>query len=350
MATYKCGYASAGVVDELNNLVIDTGLCAKNFEFLKVLGSGSFGKVFLVKKNSEPNGGKLFAMKVLKKAALKPKDRERSRTERDVLVKMTHPFIVKLHYAFQTDSKFYLVMDFLRGGDLFTRMSNESFTEETAKFYVGEIVLAIGHLHVAGIVYRDLKPENILLDAEGHVKIVDFGLSKKSIGTTGKTHSFCGTIEYMAPEIVNRKGHSSAADWWSLGVLVYEMLTGRLPFTADDKNDAMNQILKAKLSMPGYLSKPTQSFLRALFKRVPENRLGYGIDGHERVKEHAFFGTMDWQKLYRREYKPPFKPDLSKDLTCHFDSKFTKQSPNDSVAGPPSTHDDFRGFTFNSVL
>ncbi|KAI6182162.1 Non-specific serine/threonine protein kinase [Aphelenchoides bicaudatus] len=333
---------------------------AKDFELLNVLGQGSFGKVFLARKIQGTNTGKLYAMKVLKKATLKVRDRLRTKMERNILAQIQHPFIVKLHYvvkyrvtyecsAFQNDSKLYLILDFLRGGDLFTRLSKEvMFTEEDVKFYLAELVLAIEHLHNIGIVYRDLKPENILLDRDGHLVVTDFGLSKESLGTTGKTYSFCGTVEYMAPEVVNRRGHSAAADWWSLGVLMYEMLTGRLPFQGETRQDTMTQILKAKLTMPNFLSREAQSLLRSLFKRVPENRLGYGQNGHKQIKEHSFFSTIDWQKLYRRELQPPFQPTLTSDVTCYFDTEFTRKTPKDSPAHPASVnaHELFRGFSF----
>lgn len=232
------------------------------FELLKVLGEGSFGKVFLVRKIVGLDAGTLYAMKVLKKATLKVKDRMRSTNERNILadVAVGHSFIVKLHYAFQTPGKLYLILDFLRGGDLFTRLSKEvMFTEEDVKFYLAELALSLDHLHSLGIIYRcvdtvinllsvvflnlvsvfrDLKPENILLDQEGHIALTDFGLSKQPLGDA-KTYSFCGTVEYMvsiimpfilllgltefcfqAPEVVNRKGHTYAADWWSFGVLM----------------------------------------------------------------------------------------------------------------------------------
>lgn len=191
------------------------------FELLKVLGQGSFGKVFLVKKISGSDARQLYAMKVLKKATLKVRDRVRTKMERDILVEVNHPFIVKLHYAFQTEGKLYLILDFLRGGDLFTRLSKEvMFTEDDVKFYLAELALALDHLHSLGIIYRDLKPENILLDEEGHIKLTDFGLSKESIDHEKKAYSFCGTVEYMAPEVVNRRGHTQSADWWSFGVLM----------------------------------------------------------------------------------------------------------------------------------
>lgn len=201
--------------------------------------------------------------------------------ERNILVDVEHPFIVKLHYAFQTAGKLYLILDFLRGGDLFSRLSKEvMFTEEDVKFYLAELALALNHLHSLGIIYRDLKPENILLDSDGHIALTDFGLSKQPL-QEGKAYSFCGTVEYMAPEVVNRKGHTFAADWWSFGVLMYEMLTGNLPFHGTTRKDTMTQILKAKLGMPGNLSPEAQSLLRALFKRNPQNRLGAGPGGIE---------------------------------------------------------------------
>ncbi|KAM7389451.1 hypothetical protein PAMP_023432 [Pampus punctatissimus] len=245
------------------------------FELLKVLGQGSFGKVFLVRKIVGPDAGQLYAMKVLKKASLKVRDRVRTKMERDILVEVNHPFIVKLHY--------------------------------------------------------------------------DFGLSKESVDADKKAYSFCGTVEYMAPEVVNRRGHTQSADWWSLGVLMFEMLTGTLPFQGKDRNETMNMILKAKLGMPQFLSLEAQSLLRMLFKRNPANRLGAGPDGVEEIKRHAFFSTIDWNKLFRRELQPPFKPAAGKpDDTFCFDPEFTAKTPKDSPGIPPSAnaHQLFKGFSF----
>uniref|UniRef100_A0A8C8M715 non-specific serine/threonine protein kinase n=1 Tax=Oncorhynchus tshawytscha TaxID=74940 RepID=A0A8C8M715_ONCTS len=320
------------------------------FELLKVLGQGSYGKVFLVRKIRGTDRGQLYAMKVLRKATLKVRDRVRSKMERDILAEVNHPFIVKLHYAFQTEGKLYLILDFLRGGDLFTRLSKEvMFTEEDVKFYLAELALALDHLHSLGIIYRDLKPENILLDEEGHIKITDFGLSKEATDHDKRAYSFCGTIEYMAPEVVNRRGHTQSADWWSFGVLMFEMLTGSLPFQGKDRKETMVLILKAKLGMPQFLSPEVQSLIRALFKRNPANRLGAGPDGVEEIKRHNFFGNIDWNKLYRREIKPPFKPAVGRpEDTFHFDPEFTSRTPTDSPGIPPSdnTHQLFRGFSF----
>nr|CAH0101126.1 unnamed protein product [Daphnia galeata] len=322
---------------------------ASHFELLKVLGQGSFGKVFLVRKVVGRDANTLYAMKVLKKATLKVRDRVRTKMERNILADVRHPFVVKLHYAFQTEGKLYLILNFLRGGDLFHRLSKEvMFTEEDVKFYLAELALALGHLHTLGIMYRDLKPENILLDADGHISLTDFGLSKEALDDK-KAYSFCGTVEYMAPEVVSRKGHSFAADWWSYGVLMYEMLTGTLPFQASNRKETMTQILRAKLGMPGFLSAEAQSLLRALFKRNPDNRLS-SVD---EIKQHPFFSTIDWDKLLKKEIEPPYKPAVSRvDDAFYFDTEYTSKTPKDSPEIPPSAtaHELFRGFSFVNPL
>ncbi|KFD68571.1 hypothetical protein M514_00300 [Trichuris suis] len=319
------------------------------FELLKVLGQGSFGKVFLVRKVVGKDAGVLYAMKVLKKATLKVNDRTRTKAERNILAQINHPFIVKLHYAFQTEGKLYLILDFLRGGDLFTRLSKDiMFTEEDVKFYLAELALALEHLHSLGIIYRDLKPENILLDDEGHIALTDFGLSKEALDDR-KAYSFCGTVEYMAPEVVNRKGHSTAADWWSFGVLMFEMLTGVLPFQGQNRKETMTQILKAKLGMPQFLSPEAQSLLRALFKRNPQNRLGTGPEGITQIMSHPFFSSINWSALYWRQVQPPFKPAVTRaEDAFYFDQEFTSRTPRDSPGIPPSAaaHELFRGFSF----
>ncbi|KAG7231342.1 hypothetical protein INR49_012182 [Caranx melampygus] len=272
----------------------------RQFELRKVLGQGSFGKVFLVRKITGPDAGQLYAMKVLKKATLK---------------------------AFQTEGKLYLILDFLRGGDLFTRLSKENTKSIFCCF-------------------------SILLDEDGHIKLTDFGLSKESIDHENKAYSFCGTVEYMAPEVVNRRGHTHSADWWSYGVLMFEMLTGTLPFQGKDRKETMTMILKAKLGMPQFLSSEAQSLLRNLFKRNPANRLGAGPDGVEEIKRHQFFNTIDWNKLYRREIHPPFKPAAGRpDDTFYFDPEFTAKTPRDSPGVPPSAnaHQLFRGFSFVAI-
>ncbi|NXX55420.1 KS6AA kinase, partial [Scopus umbretta] len=303
------------------------------FELLKVLGQGSFGKVFLVRKITPPDSNHLYAMKVLKKATLKVRDRVRTKIERDILADVNHPFVVKLHYAFQTEGKLYLILDFLRGGDLFTRLSKEvTFTEKDMQFYLAELALGLDHLHSLGIIYRDLKPEKYFFS------YVDFGLSKEAIDHEKKAYSFCGTVEYMAPEVVNRQGHSHSADWWSYGVLMFEMLTGSLPFQGKDRKETMTLILKAKLGMPQFLSSEAQSLLRALFKRNPANRLGSGPDGAEEIKRHPFYSTIDWNVSIRNTRANFY-------ATQHH---CLSTPVADSPGIPPSAgaHQLFRGFSF----
>uniref|UniRef100_A0A674J7F3 Ribosomal protein S6 kinase n=1 Tax=Terrapene triunguis TaxID=2587831 RepID=A0A674J7F3_9SAUR len=308
------------------------------FELLKVLGQGSFGKVFLVRKITPPDNGHLYAMKVLKKATLKVRDRVRTKMERDILADVNHPFVVKLHYAFQTEGKLYLILDFLRGGDLFTRLSKEvMFTEEDVKFYLAELALGLDHLHSLGILYRDLKPENILLDEEGHIKLTDFGLSKEAIDHEKKAYSFCGTVEYMAPEVVNRQGHTHSADWWSYGVLMFEMLTGSLPFQGKDRKETMTFILNYTLCYQAISG-------LSVWECLP---IGTSTCGGWFVEWHPWRFVL--QKLYRREIKPPFKPAVAQpDDTFYFDTEFTSRTPKDSPGIPPSAgaHQLFRGFSF----
>ncbi|CAL8090107.1 unnamed protein product [Calicophoron daubneyi] len=323
-----------------------------HFQLLHVLGQGSFGKVFLVRKRVGVDAGTLFAMKVLRKASLKLRDRIRTKMERDILAAIHHPFIVRLEYAFQTEGKLYLILEYLRGGDLFSRLSKEvMLQEDDVRFYLSELILALNHLHQLGIIYRDLKPENILLDTDGHIKLTDFGLSKEAIHSEsgGQAYSFCGTIEYMAPEVITRRGHDYSADWWSLGVLMFEMLCGMLPFQGEHRRDTMNQILRAKLRMPQFLSPDAQTLLRALFKRNPTNRLGYGPDALDQFKMQPFFSSIVWERLLDRTYPAPYRPVCSPPTEkATLDSADVSPSVKDSPEAPTSASaaEVFRGFSY----
>lgn len=206
-----------------------------DFELLRVIGKGSFGKVFMVRKRSGRDMGAVYAMKALRKEVLLKRNQiEHTRSERAILEAMHHPFIVELRYAFQTRDKLYIITDFASGGELFFWLKRDRvFSQARARLYAAELVLAIEALHALDIVYRDLKPENILLDADGHIRLTDFGLSKMDVrgsGPDGGTQTFCGTPEYLAPEILENAGHGKAVDWWSLGTLLYEMMAGLPPF------------------------------------------------------------------------------------------------------------------------
>jgi len=204
------------------------------------------------------------------------------------------------------------------GGELFTYLDREGiFMEPTAVFYASEIVMAIEHLHGLGIIYRDLKPENIMLDADGHVVLTDFGLSKESIhDEEDRTHTFCGTIEYMAPEILSRAGHNKAVDWWSLGTLLFDMLTGSPPFVANNRKKTMDRILKAKLLCPPYLTSEAKGILSKLVRREPSMRLGSGPTGAKEVKSHPFFRRLNWDDVLARKTRPPFIPVLVRAARC----------------------------------
>ncbi|KAG9351841.1 hypothetical protein JZ751_023092 [Albula glossodonta] len=279
------------------------------FELLRVLGKGGYGKVFQVRKVSGATSGKIFAMKVLKKAMIvrNAKDTAHTKAERNILEEVKHPFIVDLIYAFQTGGKLYLILEYLSGD-----------------FYLAEISMALGHLHQKGIIYRDLKPENIMLNNHGHVKLTDFGLCKESIHDGTVTHTFCGTIEYMAPEILMRSGHNRAVDWWSLGALMYDMLTGAPPFTGENRKKTIDKILKCKLNLPPYLTQEARDLLKKLLKRNASLRLGAGPGDATEVQQSA-------------------------DDVSQFDSKFTSQTPVDSPDDSTlseSANQVFLGFTY----
>ncbi|XP_030648589.1 ribosomal protein S6 kinase beta-1 isoform X3 [Chanos chanos] len=279
------------------------------------------------------------------------KDTAHTKAERNILEEVKHPFIVDLIYAFQTGGKLYLILEYLSGGELFMQLEREGiFMEDTACFYLAEISMALGHLHQKGIIYRDLKPENIMLNNNGHVKLTDFGLCKESIHDGTVTHTFCGTIEYMAPEILMRSGHNRAVDWWSLGALMYDMLTGAPPFTGENRKKTIDKILKCKLNLPPYLTQEARDLLKKLLKRNASLRLGAGPGDASEVQSHPFFRYINWDDLLARKVEPPFKPFLqSADDVSQFDSKFTSQTPVDSPddsALSESANQVFLGFTY----
>merc|ERR1719166_168323 len=225
-----------------------------DFEFLKVIGRGSFGKVMQVKKK---DNGEIFAMKILKKKALIAKHQvEHTNAERKILQSLQHPFLMHLRYAFQTEAKLYFVLDYYRGGELFFHLKKRrKFAEKEARIFVAEVALALGHLHSLDIIYRDLKPENILLHETGHVCLTDFGLSKDLDPMNPEATTFCGTPEYLAPEIVSHQGHGKAVDWWSLGILNYALVIGIPPFYHQNLNTMYSKIQTESPKFPDSLSK-----------------------------------------------------------------------------------------------
>lgn len=327
-----------------------------SFKMIRVIGKGSFGKVFLVR---EIKTGHIFALKVLRKDnIIKRNQVEHTKTERSVLGYVKHPFIVGMNMAFQSKDKLYFVLDYCAGGELFFHLGKEGrFSENRARFYAAEIILAISYVHSLDIIYRDLKPENVLLDAQGHIRLTDFGLSKEGISNSSSgANSFCGTPEYLAPEILNRQGHGRAVDWWSLGALLYEMLTGLPPFYCQDRERLFEKIRKSELNYPPSLSRPAVSLLKGLLTKDPTRRLGSGPNDDQDIRRHEFLASINWEKLFHGEVAPPWRPKISGILdTSQFDKEFTNMpifSPAQRGHGfgstPNETH--FEGFTFTDTI
>jgi|MDSW01.1.fsa_nt_gb p70 ribosomal S6 kinase len=326
-------------------------LTPDDFEMLCLVGGGAFGKVFQVKKRT---CGSVYAMKVMKKDVIIERDQcDYMRAERDILTVIHHPYIVTLRYSFQTSQKLYLILDFINGGHLFFWLYRQGlFDTNLTRFYASEIVCAISHLHSLNIMHRDLKPENILLDSEGHVKLTDFGLAKRQDPSSEKrANSLVGSIDYMAPEILEAKGHDKAADWWSVGVLIYEMLTGELPFRGKNKPAIKKAICSCKLKMPSFLPADAMNLIKTFLTRDQGKRLGSGPDGGDNVRRHKFFSSVNWNKIEVRGVSPPFRPTVEGEMcVANFDEQWTTKDAVDSLAGTPGSTDKdvFQGFSFTS--
>jgi len=328
-----------------------SGPCLDDFTLLKVLGKGSYGKVMLVQKAGE--GNTVFAMKMLRKDHIVKRNQcEHTKSERNVLEATKHPFIVNLHWAFQTPKKLYIVLEFCAGGELFFHLSQAGrFSQGRCRFYSCEICLGIEYLHSLNIIYRDLKPENLLLDGDGHAKITDFGLSKEGIEDNISAKTVCGTPEYLAPEILRKQGHGKAVDWYSFGALIYEMLTGLPPFYTRDREKLFERIKKGELSFPSYVTPEAKDLLQGLISKVPDKRLGGGPRGGAEVKEKAFFSGVDWQEVYEKKITPPFQPNLNTATAEGNVKYFDKEFVNMAVVNSEVREDNrdvkhFEGFTY----
>ncbi|KAK2955856.1 putative protein kinase [Blattamonas nauphoetae] len=339
-------------------------VCASDFQILALIGKGSFGKVFQVKKKSDD---RIYAMKVLRKYELYQRNQNfHTLTERTILATIHHSFMPTLYYTFQTPYKLYLIIDYANGGEMFFHLRRAgSFPEILATFYIAEICLVLAHLHKNNIVYRDLKPENVLIDSEGHILLTDYGLSKIGVTAVGgydsegfTTKTFCGTPEYLAPEILRGIPHGKAVDWWSVGILYYEMLCGTPPFYSQNRNLMYQNTLNGTVTFPDAITPHQRDFISSLLKRAPEERLGSSPTGASDVLSHPVFTGIDMEKLEKREIPPPFKPRLEGGLrdTTNIDPEFLAEpavdSPPVSPAGlTPDVMDainaDFVGFDFN---
>eukprot|EP00475_Leptophrys_vorax_P013023 TRINITY_DN1941_c0_g2_i3.p1 TRINITY_DN1941_c0_g2~~TRINITY_DN1941_c0_g2_i3.p1 ORF type:complete len:627 (+),score=177.74 TRINITY_DN1941_c0_g2_i3:1417-3297(+) len=319
-----------------------------DFDLLKVLGRGAFGKVMQARKKDT---GKIYAIKVLKKSMVyQRKQVAHTQAERKILEAAQHPFLMGLRFAFQSETKLYLVMDFYSGGELFFHLKKKKkFSEEEARIIVAEVALALGHLHKNNFIYRDLKPENVLLHETGHVCVTDFGLSKALEQDQKDTRTMCGTPEYLPPEVLTGKKHNKNVDWWALGCLLFEMCTGITPFHSSTMESLVRKVEKGIVKFPKYMSDDCKDLISQLLQVNPKMRIGAGESDVEEIKQHKWFSSVDWDRLVRKEVIPVYLPkEDPNEQALNFDPEFTDEAPIDSYVpekGIPKT-DDFKDFSF----
>ncbi|KAG1054032.1 hypothetical protein G6F43_003934 [Rhizopus delemar] len=306
----------------------------QDFQFIKVIGRGCMGKVLLVRHRQS---ARLMALKAIsKKTVIEQRQVVHIKTEQQILSDISsiqHPFLIKLHYSFQDINQLFLVLDYHVGGDLATQLRiNHILPPERCRFYTAEIILGIQELHRLGILYRDLKPENILLTADGHLVLTDFGLSKQFYDGLSldeqRTDTFCGTAEYLAPEILNQQPYSYEVDYWSMGMILYEMLTGITPFWDENRDEMYRKIREDPLQFPAHFDIETATFIARLLRRDPSRRLGSGPQGALDVRSDPYFLSIHWDLIYAKRIKPPYVPTLYSETDfSHFDSEFLHLTP-----------------------
>ncbi|XP_021695825.1 serine/threonine-protein kinase N isoform X2 [Aedes aegypti] len=330
-----------------------TGMHIDSFRLLSVLGRGHFGKVILAQYR---NTGEYFAIKALKKGDIIARDEVESLLSEkrifEVANTMRHPFLVNLFACFQTEQHVCFVMEYAAGGDLMMHIHTDVFSEPRAVFYAACVVLGLQYLHESKIIYRDLKLDNLLLDTEGYVKIADFGLCKEGMGFGDRTGTFCGTPEFLAPEVLTETSYTRAVDWWGLGVLIFEMLVGESPFPGDDEEEVFDSIVNDEVRYPRFLSLEAIAIMRRLLRKNPERRLGSSERDAEDVKRQAFFRNIVWDDLLLRKVKPPFVPTIrSAEDVSNFDEEFTSERaaltpPKDPRVLTESEQTYFKDFTY----
>lgn len=336
-----------------------------DFELIRVIGRGSYAKVLMVELKKTK---RLYAMKVIKKALVTDdEDIDWVQTEKHVFeTASNHPFLVGLHSCFQTPSRLFFVIEFVRGGDLMFHMQRQrKLPEDHARFYAAEISLALNFLHCKGIIYRDLKLDNVLLDHEGHIKLTDYGMCKEGIRPGDTTSTFCGTPNYIAPEILRGEDYGFSVDWWALGVLLYEMLAGRSPFDIAGASDNPDQntedflfqvILEKTIRIPRSLSVKAANILKGFLNKNPPERLGCcGTDSFLEITSHQFFRSIDWELLEQKQIIPPYKPRLDSDRDlANFPPEFTDEpvhlTPDDPRVIEKIDQSEFEGFEYVNPL
>ncbi|KAG6447689.1 atypical protein kinase C isoform X2 [Manduca sexta] len=335
-----------------------------DFELIRVIGRGSYAKVLMVELKRTK---RIYAMKVIKKALVTDdEDIDWVQTEKHVFeTASNHPFLVGLHSCFQTPSRLFFVIEFVRGGDLMFHMQRQRrLPEEHARFYAAEISLALHFLHERGVIYRDLKLDNVLLDHEGHIKLTDYGMCKEGVRPGDTTSTFCGTPNYIAPEILRGEEYGFSVDWWALGVLTYEMLAGRSPFDIAQAADNPDQntedylfqvILEKTIRIPRSLSVKAASVLKGFLNKNPVERLGCGENGFLDIVNHPFFKSIEWEMLEQKQVVPPFKPRLEgeRDL-ANFPPEFTDEpvhlTPDNDTVIADIDQSEFEGFEYVNPL
>jgi serum/glucocorticoid-regulated kinase 2 len=321
-------------------------LTIDRYNTVSVIGNGSYAKVLLVK---DKYTNEYFALKILKKEHVeKRKQEDKVLVERNILVDIDHPFIIHFKGSFQTLKKLYFVLEYCPGGELFNLISKRKrFSEDQARFYAAQMVLALEHLHEKNIIYRDLKPENVLIDRKGYIRITDFGLSRIDNSNSNDAKSICGTPEYLAPEIILKLGYGKAVDWWTLGSIIYEMLIGLPPFYTNDRQQLFDKIKFASPAYPAFLSPKAKNLLESLLKKTADKRLGY--DSNNPVRNHPWFEDVNWNALLEMRYDAPFVPRINDDNDLqNFDPDFTEMPVNSMSMGESNNRQfrNYEGFTY----
>lgn len=330
-------------VNEIRNITIQTpGLSMDNFEIISVIGRGFYGKVMLVRKKDTKE---LFAIKTVHKNLLIESRKVHTIfSERNVLMNTKHPFIVNICFAFQNERKVYLGLEYVPGGELFRHLRDKrKLPIEEVRLYIAQLCLAIDYLHSVNVIYRDLKSENVLIDVDGYVKLTDFGLAKTLTPDLQQTDTFCGTNEYLAPEIVYRNPYGPEIDWWAMGILTYELLYGVTPFHDSTKLKIFKGILNEDPKFPDDTDESIKSFISMLLVKEPEKRAKF-----KDIKDHPFFNGLNFQDVLDKKFTPLYIPKDVTKVTENFDSEFTNEKPLDSDGEPASSgaKSEFKGFSF----